>query len=89
MIWQLGWFRIVEQAHHSHLLGHLDPEIWNGHARHMESVIQAPSFDRWWRVRQSFFSPEFQGFINELRDSASAPPATALVEEMTGDDSAA
>jgi hypothetical protein len=88
IVWQFGWLRIVEQAYHSHLLGHLDPRIWNGHAKHMESVVQAPVFGRWWRLRQSLFSPEFREFISGLRASASAPPAAALVEELTRDNPA-
>ena len=86
MIWFLGWFRILEQAYHSHLLGHLEPRIWNGHARHLEGVMQAPAIRRWWKLRRSVFSSEFQEFVEDLGDSASVSTPVALFEEMRHDD---
>jgi hypothetical protein len=90
MFFLLRWFRVLEQAHHSYRLGHLDPSIWAGHVRHLEGVMQAPAFRRWWSVRQEVFSSEFRDFVEGLAIDTSSPGATrALVREMIRDEPAA
>jgi len=79
----LRWFRVLEQAHHSHRLGHLDASIWQGHVRHFEGVIQAPAVRRWWSIRQAVFSLEFREFVENLDVDESSTSATrALVDEV-------
>ena len=90
MFFLMRWFRVLEQAHHSYRLGHLDPSIWAGHVRHFEGIMQAPAVRRWWKVRQQVFSSEFRDFVESLSIDTSSPGATrALVHEMMSDEPAA
>ena len=87
VIWMFAWFRIIEQAHHNYVLGYLEPKIWDGHAKHIHSVMQSPAVVRWWKLRRSVFSSEFQAFIDSAsaRDS-SVVSVAAMIEEMGHDD---
>jgi hypothetical protein len=86
LIWLFGWFRIIEQAHHNYVLGHLEPRIWRGYAKHIESVMQAPAVRRWWKFRRSVFSPEFQQFIDGLNDDSSVLALATVLEGMRSDE---
>ena len=88
LIWLFGWFRIIEQAHHNYFLGHLEPRIWKGYAKHIESVMQAPAVRRWWKLRKSVFSPEFQQFIDGLSKGSPVLALAAVLEGMSADESA-
>ena len=86
LIWLFGWFRIIEQAHHNYVLGHFETRIWNGYARHIRSVMQAPAVRRWWKFRKSVFSPEFQHFIDGLDDDPSVVGLAGVLEGMRSDE---
>ncbi len=82
IVWIFSWFRTIELAHHNYLLGHLDSRIWEGHARHLESVVQSPAIQNWWRLRESVFSPEFREFINGLDQESDISSIGKLSEEL-------
>ena len=86
LIWLFGWFRIIEQAHHNYVLGHFEPRIWNGYARHIRSVMRAPAVRRWWKFRKSVFSPEFQHFIDGLDDEPSVLGLSGVLQGMRSDE---
>jgi hypothetical protein len=87
MFFLLRWCRVLEQAHHSYLLGHLDRSIWEGHVRHFKGVMQAPAVGRWWKIRQAVFSSEFREFVDNFEVDSSHPARTIeLIQEMTRDD---
>ena len=86
LIWLFGWFRIIEQAHHNYILGHFEPRIWNGYAKHIESVMQAPAVHRWWNLRKSVFSPDFQQFIDGLNGASSVLALAAVLKGMRSDE---
>ena len=83
IVWAFSWFRTIELAHHNYVVGNLDSTIWDGHARHLESVLQSPGIQRWWRLRESVFSPAFQEFVNGLDgDYPSISSVGKLFEEL-------
>jgi len=86
LIWLFGWFRIIEQAHHNYVLGQFEQRVWNGYARHIRSVMQAPAVRRWWKFRKSVFSPDFQRFIDSLEDEPSVLGLAGVLKGMTADE---
>jgi hypothetical protein len=89
ILWLFSWFRTVEQAHHNYLLGHLDARIWEGLARHLQSVVHSPVIQTWWRLRESVFSPEFREFFNGLNHDSTIPSVDKLFDEIRPDGPAA
>jgi hypothetical protein len=88
-LWLLGWFRVFEQAHHQFRAGVLDPALWAGHAKQMESTMQSPVVRRWWAVRRVLFDPEFRVFIDALPTSSAVPGLSKIVGALRGDDAPA
>jgi len=85
MVWIFGWFRVLEQAHYYHSKGLLADEIWEGQIAHTRQVIAGNAINNWWLQRKSFFSSEFQQFIDELSETGTdqVQPRSAL-ERMSG-----
>ena len=81
----LGWFRILELAHHNYLQGHLDSALWEGHSRHLGALLQAPSIRRWWKIRSPVFSEAFREFVDGLDGGISAPTTSELLEAIRRD----
>ncbi len=89
IVWIFSWFRTLELAHHNNLLGHLDSRIWEGHARHLEAVVQSPVVQNWWRLRESVFSLEFREFVNGLDPESSISSIGKLFEDLRSDGASA
>ena len=82
IVWVFSWFRTIELAHHNYLLGYLDSRIWEGQARHLESVVQSPAVRNWWHLRESVFSPQFREFVNGLNPESSVSSVGKLFEDL-------
>jgi len=57
-------FRSAEQLHYYSLEGMVENRVWRGFERQLLEVANLPGVREWWDVRKSWFSDEFQGYIN-------------------------
>ena len=89
IVWIFSWFRTIELAYHHNLMGHLDSKIWEGHELHLKAVLQSPTVQSWWDIRESVFSAEFREFINALEPDTSISSIAKLADAVRPDDSAA
>ena len=73
---RFGWFmhqifRNMEDVHHQHLKGHLDPHLWRGLEVTMRDLNTAPGVQAWWRSHSLYFGgEEFAKFINLQQQTA-------------------
>ena len=61
--------RLFEEAFHMHQRGRLEDEIWEPMALQLTSILAAPSVRFVWEARGSYYSNQFQTFIDELPES--------------------
>lgn len=66
--------RAGEQLHFYSTEGMVEPRIWRGFERQLREVAALPGVQAWWDLRRSWFSDEFQVFLDGL--IAGGPAAT-------------
>lgn len=87
VFWFTGYFRIIEQAYHHYLEDNFKTELWEGHSRHFHAMVKTQGVYRFWSLRKSIFTPEFQVYVEELIKSESDPVSgTDTVNLMTRDE---
>lgn len=62
-------FRSAEQLHYHSLEGMVEQRVWRGFERQLMEVANLPGVGEWWEIRGSWFSDEFQEYINEVIES--------------------
>lgn len=62
-------FRSAEQLHYYSLEGMVEDRVWRGFERQLMEVANLPGVREWWGVRSSWYSDEFQEYINETIES--------------------
>ena len=65
-------FRSAEQLHFYSLEGMVEPRIWRGFERQLQEVANLPGVSQWWDVRRSWFSDEFQLYLDGVRSTGIA-----------------
>lgn len=66
LFWFYSYFRILEQGYHRYLNKNFTSSIWEGHARHAQTLLSNPGVMKYWELRREVFSPEFQEYIDSL-----------------------
>ena len=64
--WMFGYFRTLELAYHHYLAGNFNESMWEGYARHTQSLLNTPGVKKYWEIRKDVFSPEFASYIDKL-----------------------
>ena len=78
-LWLFAWFRLVEQAYQHYAMGNIEEGTWAGQVAHLKGNLANPAVARFWAVRRSAFSQEFQQFVDSLDLSGGTPgPGEAL-----------
>ena len=67
-----GYFRTLELAYHHYLAGNFNESIWEGYARHTQSLLNTPGVKQYWEMRKDVFAPEFASYIDELAKERSS-----------------
>lgn len=62
-------FRSVEQLHYYSVEGMVEPRVWRGYERQVREVANLPGVQGWWAARRSWFSDEFQAYIDQTIQS--------------------
>ena len=62
-------FRSAEQLHFYSLEGMVEDRIWRGFERQLKEVANLPGVQEWWTIRNSWFSDEYQKYINAVIDA--------------------
>ena len=57
-------FRAAEQLQYYAVEGMVEPRIWRGFERQVTEVVSLPGVQEWWSARRSWFSDEFQEFMD-------------------------
>lgn len=71
--------RSGEQLHYYSSEGMVEPRIWRGFERQLREVAALPGVQAWWEARRSWFSDEFQVFLDKLiADGPTTAPQTYL-----------
>ena len=73
--------RLAENLHYQHAQGMIDDSMWSGWESLFRAYLNAPGFIWYWRKRQSFFSDEFNAWVERLhatRELAGPRPATIM-----------
>lgn len=65
-------FRSAEQLHYYSLEGMVEERVWRGFERQLMEVANLPGVQEWWKVRNLWFSDEFQNYIAGIIDSGPA-----------------
>ena len=66
LFWFYSYFRILEQGYHHYLNKNFTSSIWEGHARHAQTLLSNPGVMKYWELRREVFYPEFQEYIDSL-----------------------
>ncbi len=59
-------FRSAEQLHYYSLEGMVEQRVWRGFERQLIEVANLAGVREWWEVRHSWFSDEFQAYLNQV-----------------------
>jgi hypothetical protein len=71
--------RAGEQLHYYAAEGRVEPRIWRGFERQLREIAALPGVQGWWEARRSWFSDEFQVFLDELiADGPATAPQTYI-----------
>jgi len=62
-------YRAAEQLQYYSTEGMVDPRIWRGFERQLQEVSALPGVQQWWALRRTWFSDQFQAFIDSLMKS--------------------
>lgn len=57
-------FRAAEQLQFYAGEGMVEPRIWRGFERQVTEIASLPGVQEWWAVRRSWFSDQFQAFMD-------------------------
>jgi hypothetical protein len=60
--------KTTEFAHYQWNEGNLDERLWRTHQSTMEGLVDAPYFNELWAIQRSWYTEEFQGYIESLRE---------------------
>lgn len=60
-----GIFRNYENYWFQHECGVMDDHLWIGVKNAMLGYYNQPAVKRWWKLRSSIYSSEFEAFLNE------------------------
>lgn len=58
--------RTSEQLYHYSLEGMIDERTWRGFKRQIQEVMSYNGSRQWWEIRKSWFSDDYQQYIDEL-----------------------
>ena len=59
-------FRSAEQLHYYSLEGMVENRVWRGFERQLVEVANLPGVREWWAIRKTWFSDEFQKYIEQV-----------------------
>jgi hypothetical protein len=62
----LRLFRAAEQLQYYATQDMVEPAIWAGFERQLRELVSLPGVQEWWQLRQTWFSAQFQSYINTL-----------------------
>ena len=83
VFWFFGYFRTLELAYHHYLAGNFNESMWEGYARHTQSLVITSGVKQYWEMRKDVFSPEFANYIDELaKGESSAVPSYLTVKKF-------
>lgn len=72
VFWFFGYLRTLELAYHHYLAGNFNESMWQGYARHTQSLVSTSGVKQYWEMRKDVFSPEFASYIDELATGESS-----------------
>ncbi len=72
--WNIQGFRAWESFYYQWQAGVLDDHLWSGFKIQFCALIGSPGIREMWKMRQHFFSEEFQEFVEQkITDTPSRP----------------
>jgi hypothetical protein len=63
-----GLFRSYENLFYQHAQGTIESHLWEGFRNMLLRDLRNPGLVAWWDSQRNIFSPEFQGYVDELRN---------------------
>ncbi len=84
VFWFYSYFRILEQGYHHYLAENFNSSIWEGHARHAQSLLNTSGVAQYWEMRKDVFSPEFRDYIDDLASEESSAIPSFLAARKLG-----
>jgi len=83
VFWFFGYFRTLELAYHHYIAGNFNESMWDGYARHTQSLLNTAGVKQYWLMRREVFSPEFMAFMDELaKERTSVIPSYLTAKEL-------
>ena len=73
-------FRSAEQLHYYSLEGMVEQRIWRGFERQLREVANLRGVQEWWAARRSWYSDEFQEYIDGVIDSGATVEPQDFIE---------
>jgi hypothetical protein len=86
LFWMYSYFRILEQGYHHYLTKNFTSSIWEGHARHAQTLLSTPGVMKYWELRREVFSPEFQKYIDFLASQETETLSSISAVRKLGED---
>ena len=68
-----SFFRNVESIHAKFASGVIEPEVWNGWANRILSLLSDEGTARWWELNESAFEPRFRMAIQTVQPKGPLP----------------
>jgi hypothetical protein len=85
LFWFYSYFRILEQGYHHYLTKNFNSSIWEGHARHAQTLLSTSGVMQYWELRREVFSPEFQVYIDSLASQKTATLSSISAAKKLGE----